>query len=355
MTHFIKSGDRIKLAPAGAIEVFEHLPAGTYTAKQDPTSGEYFLVEANPLGTPAKLYGPTPEGRARRVINTFKQRVSSTGVLLAGERGSGKTLLTKLIAKHLLAEGTPVLLINEPHCGPDFNKLINDLTTPSLIIFDEFEKVYDDDEQDALLTLLDGTVTCRHLFILTTNERSKINSYLLNRPGRIYYMFQYGSLDEDVILEYATQNLVDQSALPGLVDVANLFTKFNFDMLQALVEEMNRYGESAQEAASVLNVSPKHEETMYDITMFVDDAPFEGTYYPTLNERTPLEHAVHIDIRKCKNLTNDLDDDTIVVTNAHLVKISKGGTMTFEKQQEGHKFTVVFSKMSPFAYKGFAF
>ena len=359
MTHFIKTGDTIKLAPTGSIEVSTSLPAGTYAVKQNPQTLEYYLQTTAVMGLPPKLYGNSPQKRVDRIIKSFNDRSRSTGVLLSGEKGSGKTLLTKMLANKLMATGTPVILISEAHCGADFNKLITDITTPCVIVFDEFEKVYDRDDQEVLLTLLDGTAMCKHLYVLTTNS-TMVSNYLLNRPGRVYYAFEYGSLEPEVVVEYATQNLSDKTQLQGLLDVVNLFTKFNFDMLQALVEEMNRFDESAAESVSVLNVSPRHENVDYTIVITVDGAPLPEivNYYPKSLEFSPLatEGGYTMQIRDSKVLKLPSDgDESFELSPATLTTIQNGGEQVYKFTRGKKEVLVTLKKQVGFKYAGMAF
>ena len=56
--------------------------------------------------------------------------------------------------------------------------------------------------------------------------------------------------------------------IDSVVTVGSLFSQFNFDMLKALVEEMNRYGETAQEAMQMLNAKPEFDDgSMYKVTV----------------------------------------------------------------------------------------
>jgi hypothetical protein len=44
-----------------------------------------------------------------------------------------------------------------------------------------------------------------------------------------------------------------------LCQIASLFSQFNFDMLKAVVEEMNRYNEGPEDALRMLNVKPEFD------------------------------------------------------------------------------------------------
>jgi hypothetical protein len=177
--------------------------------------------------------------------------------MLNGEKGSGKTLLAKTLSIEAAKQGVPTIIINAAWTGDAFNKFMQDIEQPCIILFDEFEKVYDNNEQEAALTLLDGVFPSRKLFILTCNDKWRVNEHMRNRPGRIYYMIDFKGLDADFIREYCDERLDNKGYIDKIVEIASLFEQFNFDMLKALVEEMNRYNESPQDSLSMLNAKPE--------------------------------------------------------------------------------------------------
>jgi hypothetical protein len=252
----------------------EKLPPGNYVIKRSKV-GLFFSKYEQEFEIPAKIYGDT-EAKADRIIATFFDRSNSTGVLLSGEKGSGKTMLGKLISKKLAEEhDVPTIFVTQPWTGDSFLELIGNLNQPAVVFFDEFEKVYDGEpceefgshDQSAILTLLDGIFTTQKLFILTCNDRFEIDSHMLNRPGRLYYAFDFGGVSEEFIREYCSDNLIGTN-VEGVVKVASLFRRFNFDMLKAIVEEMNRFGETAREALGYLNINPEHDLSQYTIKLY---------------------------------------------------------------------------------------
>jgi hypothetical protein len=78
-----------------------------------------------------------------------------------------------------------------------------------------------------------------------------------NRPGRIFYSLDFKGLEQDFIIEYCRDNLDNVDHIASVCRVAAMFDQFNFDMLKALVEEMNRYEETASEAMRMLNAKPE--------------------------------------------------------------------------------------------------
>jgi hypothetical protein len=74
-------------------------------------------------------------------------------------------------------------------------------------------------------------------------------------------MLDYKGLDANFITEYCMDNLKPdlQKHTEKLCQIASLFAQFNFDMLKATVEEMNRYDEEPQDALRMLNVKPEFD------------------------------------------------------------------------------------------------
>lgn len=256
MTYFMKSGTRFNVSTKEAMDLHERLPAGNYTVKFDKMAGCFYLEQIESFEIKGKVYGDTRK-QSQRILNTFNDRTASTGVMLTGEKGSGKTLLAKMLAVTAAESGVPTIVINEPWCGEGFNSFMQMIEQPTVILFDEFEKVYDKDDQEKMLTLLDGVYPSKKLFVLTCNDKWRVDSHMRNRPGRIFYSLDFKGLEQDFIIEYCEDNLNNRDQIGSVCRVAAMFDQFNFDMLKALVEEMNRYKETASESMRMLNAKPE--------------------------------------------------------------------------------------------------
>ena len=260
MSYFLKSGNTYRVASDEAMDIQRKLPAGNYVIKLNEMSGELYLEGIDNFNIPNKMYGNCLK-HTDKIIRTFMDRDNATGVMMTGEKGSGKTLLTKNVAIQLANQGVPTIVINQPWCGDKFNTFIQNIEQPCAILFDEFEKTYDKDQQESILTLLDGVFPTKKLFMITCNDKWRVDSHMRNRPGRIYYMLDFKGLDEPFIREYCYDNLKDASLknVDSMVNIGSLFAEFNFDMLKSIVEEMNRYNESPQEALEMLNAKPEFD------------------------------------------------------------------------------------------------
>lgn len=270
---FSQNGSLFRLAAGTDQKIHDTLPGGVYTIMFHPEQG-WFLLRDEDFELPDKVYGNITRQRDR-IISTFLDRSGSTGALFAGEKGSGKSLLAKAISHKLAKSDVPTLLVNNSYGGDSFAKFLSAFTQPTCVLFDEFEKTYDDrkGEQDALLTLMDGVYTSKKLFLLTCNDKYRINQHMKNRPGRLFYFLEFGSLDSEFVKEYANDNLREnlKTHVPKLVALADSFDAFNFDMLKAVIEEMNRYSEAPKDALSLLNIKPDgFARQKYGLRLFID-------------------------------------------------------------------------------------
>lgn len=312
---YLQKGPIFTVTDKESMDYLDKLPVGNFLIKHNPFLGGYYFEQIDSFTMDHKVYGNTTR-HADRILATFRDRPASTGVLLSGEKGSGKTLLAKRISMDAAAaEQMPTIIINTPLHGDEFNQFIQELKQPAIMLFDEFEKVYDREQQDTILTLLDGVFASKKLFIMTCNDVYRINDYMRNRPGRIFYAINYDGIDADFIREYCEDNLKNKNNIDGVCRAATLFERFNFDMLKALVEEMNRYNETARQALELLNAKPIGTRQTYDVKLVIDGIVAEpNNLYPESFDVFPLEmQKLHISLSDMgeldPNATVDEDGD----------------------------------------------
>ena len=176
-----------------------------------------------------------------------------------------------------------------------------------------------------------------------------------NRPGRIFYMIDFKGLSMEFVMEYCEDNLENKLHIPKICNIASLFAQFNFDMLKALVEEMNRYDETPEEALAILNVKPEFDEgNKFDVKLAV---PGQKVNMEKMDDRTwkgnPLHQKVRIEyVHTQKDQDGDEYDDweTQDFTHTDLLKIDPNSGQFHFKNKAGATLTLSRVKEKSFHY-----
>jgi hypothetical protein len=271
--------DQINLEPL--------LEKGVYQLNYNALKGGYYLSTLPSFNINKKLYG-NPRALTNRYLETFKELDKNLGCLFIGMKGSGKTLTAQVLLED---SNLPIIVVNSCFEGVDstiFNDFLTSITQNVAVFFDEFEKVYDDRQQEELLTVLDGSCGGKKLFVFTCN--GTINYYLMNRPGRIRYKQEYNTLEESIIKEYISDNLIHKEYQEELEELIVILDGGNMDILCTLVDEVNRFKQSPKEVIKYLNVDIGTEDytaTLYDIN---DEffAYIDGCNHPLSNKELSL-------------------------------------------------------------------
>ena len=280
---FYKDGTNISIFDYDDEQVIDKLPPAIYTLCRSKT-GYYLSFVSKKFEVPNKIYGSTIN-RVEKILTTYDDRDRSTGVLMTGDKGSGKTMLSSILCNKMIERGLPVILIEKPFDGTIFIDFLNNIGE-SVLFFDEFGKVFssveDEDEdnnsQTGLLSVFDGTHTIKRLILLTENEQYKINRYMINRPGRIYYHFKYSKLEESLVREYCNANDIPEDVIDSILLRIESSKEFSFDVLKAVVEEYKRFGEDIEEVFSNLNIEQPEEKNKKSKVIGVYDATTGDEY-----------------------------------------------------------------------------
>lgn len=242
-------------------EILEELKPSIYSVQFNQMSGFSLLREAEHIAVPERCYG-SAQKNVVRVLHSFLSREEPMGTLLSGISGSGKTLFTKLISNECVKRGIPVILVNDSYDIDELSSFLGKIQQRCVVIFDEFEKTYpigskdEDRESEAgVLRLLDGVLSTPKLFLLTCNETERLSKFLLNRPGRVRYHFEYDRLEDDVVKQYLTERGVAEEPAHEIFKLSKLIPKLSFDILRAVVDEHLTFPEdNIEDLFDLLNI-----------------------------------------------------------------------------------------------------
>lgn len=274
----LESGSTYNIFPDDLI-VKDTLDVGIYVVRLSKQG--FYLERTSQFGnTEEKMYGNS-QVKIDKIKRTYHVGTRSLGVLFSGAKGIGKTLCVANLTKQLRDESNlPTIIINTAFKG--ISDFIESIQQEVVVVFDEFEKVFidtdDDDEvdsdsreaQSALLGLLDGVSSQKRLYVLTVNSLSRVSEYLLGRTGRIHYHIKFDYPTTQAVNEYLKDNLKPKyySQISQVLDFTS-HIGVTYDTLRSIVFELN-LGYPFEEALMDLNVDITGKER-YDVEFILEN------------------------------------------------------------------------------------
>lgn len=253
----LKLGDNIIFGKTGIDYQFES--ETVYVPHVDRMTDEISLKISSKLQLPEKLYTPKSDGRfIEKVLKSYNSASKTMGVLLAGEKGTGKTVMAKQIA---VQSGLPILNIDNSLRPCYLKNLFAKLEeTPMCVIFDEFDKMGENYDSDYILQIFDGIASSgKHLLILTCNDTDGINSYMLDRCGRVRYYREFDEMSPSMVTEILNDRLNDKKEVSSLTDfIVENFGLVSFDNVASFADEVNNYPtDTFEDLFKDMNISSK--------------------------------------------------------------------------------------------------
>ena len=303
-------------------EIHDELPTRVY-AVGGVRFGQVRFKVVEDFKMPENLYGDI-EQRADFFINRFNS-LNKMGLLLEGVKGTGKTLLAKLIAKR---SGYPVLLINESWDSENLSIIFREINKTGkrwIVIMDEFEKHFSHSAQARFLSIMDGTVENQCFFIVCANER--LNTYLYNRPGRLRYRLQYNYLTAQQIREALDQNLPDTPK----EDIDRICIKLvpysiNYDILTCIMDDI-KSGVPVDVFLPILNIKPESDYYIFHIQNLVGDKDeFKVRNYCNPFDNPVFAFDVEDGIKCAWDLREDavkVDGKVIITTPTQVIEVER--------------------------------
>nr|DAN50324.1 MAG TPA: Bacterial dnaA protein [Caudoviricetes sp.] len=322
------------------VEKIKKLPNKTFLMLFDSDREEYYLSEIGSSTLPSKIYGKD-ELFCDRVLNTYNKTDRNLGVLLTGLKGTGKSMVAKMIAQKAKM---PVVCITSPFNGDKFADCLDKMGDDVILFFDEFEKVYkDENEQKQFLSILDGTFSSKKLFLFTTNH-FEINEFLKSRPSRIRYVRQFDGLDKETIQEVIDDLLENKEYEKELKDVLEILSTVSIDVLLHFIDEINMYNEPPRVAIKNMNIQIEH--SYFDVRLYIKGTLYHSkvNYNPLASKRVTVSYKYFDDSEYNRErwgyYSKDLEELTFQVID--------GGEFQF-RDRDGNK--IIFSPSKPYGFE----
>lgn len=255
MSEFIKVGEKIVNKPTGLD--YDLINGKVYNLKWDRYNGMSYFEEDGLLSLPAKVYTTKSDDVFIKRVNTYFQKTSklSTGVMLSGIKGTGKTVMAKVIAKN---SNLPIIVVDEDYPTGRINDFFRKFETPVTIIFDEVDKHWDTED---LLGWLDGVQTnAKKLVLFTCNNEDRVNDYLKDRCSRVRYIRHFEANDN---ARFLREILRDKGIAKDKIEdtytfIVNNFGLLSIDNILSFIDEKLLFPElSNEEIFNDMNISSK--------------------------------------------------------------------------------------------------
>lgn len=250
-TIYAINGKNITLVSPVTSPVVESVPPAVYNIQFD-RDGIHLIHLLDKFDLPTTFFGDIENQHDILITDYRKAAVGkkSTGVLLAGVKGNGKTLLMEKVSNTLISMDIPVINIEENIPAFILRKVIRSVG-PCCVLFDEFEKNYSPSIPDSeststyqadLLTLFSDSSLKGVMFIMTSNYVSAINPMFLTRPGRLKRMITFTSPGFEHFTQVAKSkgvfDQIDKYTLTYIKDYLRCYEGMDFgiDVILELVE-----------------------------------------------------------------------------------------------------------------------
>lgn len=283
MMNVVQSGSQYQIY-GESLKTYNELPVRSYDVSFHKMMGFFLMARPNLEANEEKIYG-NHRAKVKKVINSFNLSSRNFGIILSGQKGIGKSLFARLLAMDAIEAGLPVITVTE--YVPGIANFLSSIEQQVVVIFDEFEKTFgkndEMDPQEEMLSLFDGLDGGKKLFVITCNEINKLNSYLLDRPGRFHYHFRIGNPCDQEISEYMRDKLDEKyyDNIPRIINFSRT-AEMTYDYLRAIAFDLNQ-GYSLEESLIDLNISST-TVAEFDIIVYFSN----GDSYISMNEKLNL-------------------------------------------------------------------
>ena len=189
----------------------------------------------------------------------------SFAIAATGYKGMGKTDFTSILANKAIDNGMIVVMITEVKASIELVKYLSTLDNVFLI-YDEFGKNFNWQLQEKMLTMFNNLEGRNRFMAITENRLSDISDLFLDRPGRIHYLLEFETTDNETIEEYCKHHNISEKLTKEILVSASKIANFSFDFLKGIEEEHSIYpDDTLEEMLKYLNLKKLQNNRYLDI------------------------------------------------------------------------------------------
>ena len=218
---------------------------------------------------PNKIYGDIMKN-ITKIWNQYAITNKTSGAIMVGNSGSGKSLMGYILSNIAIINQLPVILCTEIEFKIETINFLSNLTD-CVVFLDEFKKNVSWALESQMLTMLADPKNTRKMFIITENDAHAISSYILNRPERARYYFEFNKISPDVFNDYCNSFNISDSFRKELEAKYTTAVIFSFDHLQTLVSEHLHYpDDSLDTLLNTLNIPVLRKPLYVNVEKVID-------------------------------------------------------------------------------------
>lgn len=261
-----QNGDVFRPSPTAMTS--PQLTPGVYTCGQD-ISGLFISRVSDRFTFAFKLY-ETYGDIVTRITRAWNQLPGGLGISLNGVKGTGKTVCAQEVANKLIDSSVAVLMVNAPVA---LGEILIHIEQDIVVILDEFEKTHDKDQQQSLLSVIDGMSRSKfkRMFIFTTNNLT-VDDNLIDRPSRIRYRWSFSRLERHVIASIMDDILPRECDCfrNDIISYLESRSVLTMDGAKATIQEVAIFQQSPYDFENILNLS-KRQATSFKVEILDKD------------------------------------------------------------------------------------
>lgn len=241
---FYKQGPVIRFSDIDKSDLVEELAPAVYQIVMVDKSPA-LVKKFDKYTVPEKILGERTDNNIRRIGRLHARTDKPMGVMITGDKGTGKSILAKLTCNEYIEKHKKIVIeVVDALPVSVLNYVIEAIDDEVCVFFDEFAKRQggrDSDgdilSDDTYLNYFENADYGRILNIVTENKTSDMSTYLLGRSSRMKLHFKYDEICKTEVEACLTHFEIPEERR-GLIRSLVKSCKLNIDLLSDICNDL---------------------------------------------------------------------------------------------------------------------